>query len=333
MARLSKKKLLAIVERAIHESGWSFLCLPPAGSHPATFQIYRENESHRVRVYIWNLTPGGKNRPVDEWRIQVTGVRHFEAEPAGKTLILGWEASYGVFAGFDLGRHRGEIGSSASIQLRESALRQAGINGFASHNKGNSELAIAFRPDFLASYIDNLDSLHACGQIEGEIDILNRIGEDPQDVDEEEVEREIAEPRRYAVVSTRRALREIDFRKRVLTAYSQRCSMCGIQLRLIDGSHILPVAHPDSTDQTSNGVALCSLHHRAFDRAFVTFDPEFRIHVNGRMARDLRATDHAGGLESFRDDLRPILALPPDRRDRPDIRFVEAANALRCWVF
>ena len=331
MARLAKKQLLNVVEDAIHEGGWYFLRLSPIGSHPARYQIYRGGQSHRVRVHIWNLTPGGQNRPEDEWRIQATGVDRFEPEPDGKTLILGWQNEWGVFAGFDFTRHRAELGYSPSIQIREAALHQAVVDGFAPHNKGNGELAIAFRPDCLAAYVANLESLHECGRAAGEMEMLSRIGQDPDAVDDMEVEEKIAEPRRYAVLSTKRALRETGFRKRVLTAYGQSCAMCGIQLRLLDGAHILPAAHPDSTNGTDNGVALCALHHRAFDRALVTFDFEFRIHVNKNMARELRATEHAGGLEAFKDALRPVLTLPPDRRDRPARRFVEKANELRGW--
>ena len=163
--------------------------------------------------------------------------------------------------------------------------------------------------------------------------MLSRIAQNPEQVDDGEIEEEIAEPRCYAVISTKRALREVDFRKRVLTAYNQRCAMCGVQLRLLEGAHILPAKHPDSTDGTDNGVALCTLHHRAFDRAFVTFDPEFRIHVNQDTVTKLRATDQAGGLDAFMNALRPILALPPDRRDRPVAQFVNMANALRRWNF
>lgn len=332
MARLAKEQLFDVVEDAIHESGWYFLCLSPIGSHPARYQIYRDGQSHRVRVYIWNLTPGGQNRPEDEWRIQATGVDRFEPEPDGKTLILGWQNEWGVFAGFDFARHRARLGTSSSIQLREAALHQTVMDGFAPHDKGSGELAIAFRPDCLAAYIANLESLHECGQAAGEIETLSRIGQDPDAVDDTEVEENIAEPRRYAVLSTKRALRETGFRKRVLTAYGQRCAMCGIQLRLLDGAHILPAAHPDSTDGTDNGVALCALHHRAFDRALVTFDSEFRIHVNENMTHELRKAKHAGGLEAFKDALRPVLTLPPDRRDRPARRFVEAANQLRGWT-
>ena len=332
MARPTKEQLFNVVEDAIHESGWYFLCLSPIGSHPARYQIYRDGQSHKVRVYIWNLTPGGQNRPKDEWRIQATGVDRFEPEPDGKTLILGWQDEWEVFAGFDLARHQGRLGYSPSIQLREAALHQAVMDGFAPHYKGNGELAIAFRPDCLAAYAANLESLHECGQAAGEIETLNRIGQDPDAVDDTEVEENIAESRRYAVLSTKRALRDTGFRKRVLTAYGQSCAMCGIQLRLLDGAHILPAAHPDSTDGTDNGVALCALHHRAFDRALVTFDFNYRIHVNENMANEMRATEHAGGLEMFKNALRPVLTLPPDRRDRPARRFVDAANELRGWL-
>lgn len=332
MARLSKAQLLHVVENAIRESGWNFLYLSPTGTHPAQYHVYRDDQSYRTRVYVWNLTPGGQNRPKDEWRIQVTGIKRFEPESEGKTLILGWWDETGVFAGFDIIRHMGELGSSPSIQLREAALHQAVVNGFAPHNKGNGELAIAFRPDFLASYIENLESLHECGQAAGEIEVLRRIGQSPAAVDDGDIEGNIAQPRRYAVISTKRALREIDFRDRVLTAYGQRCAMCGIQLQLLDGAHILPAAHPESTDGTDNGVALCALHHRAFDRAFVTFGPDFRIHMNREMTEELQATDHANGLDAFEQLLRPILALPPDKKDRPAHQFIEMANRLRGWA-
>ena len=332
MARLTKSQLLNVVENAIRESGWYFLCLPSDGNHPARYQLHRDDQSHKVRVYIWNLTPGGQNRPEDEWRIQVTGVDRFEPEPAGKTLILGWQDEWEVFAGFDLVRHQGNLGYSPSIQLREAALHRAVVDGFALHNKGNGELAIAFRPDCLAAYVANIESLHECGQAAGELEVLSRIGLDPDGVEDAEIENKINdESRRYAVLSTKRALRETGFRKRVLTAYGQSCAMCGLQLRLLDGAHILPAAHPDSTDGTNNGIALCALHHRAFDRALVTFDFGFRIHVNGNMVDGLKVTKHAGGLDAFKNALRPVLALPPDKRDRPARRFVDAANELRGW--
>ena len=331
MAKLSKPQLLHVVENAIRESGWNFLYLPSPGVPHARYQIYRNESSYLVRVYIWNLTHGGRTRAEDEWRIQVTGLNRFEPETDGKTLILGWWDNVGVFAGFDYNQHDGVLGASPSIQLREDALHNAVVDGFAPHNKGNRELAIAFRADFLGTYVENLESLHQCGRVAQEIEVLGQIGKDSEKVKDEKIEQVVAEPRRYAVISTKQALRKINFRARVLTAYGHRCAMCGVQLRLLDAAHILPVKFPSSTDGTDNGVALCVLHHRAYDRAFVTFDPDYRVRVNEVMAKELKVEDHGGGLDRFKQILRPILILPPDKKDRPAEPFVKDANKLRGW--
>ena len=107
--------------------------------------------------------------------------------------------------------------------------------------------------------------------------------------------------------------------------------MCGIQLRLLDAAHILPAAHTKSTDGTDNGVALCALHHRAYDGALVTFDAAFRTHVNYAMAQVLEEEGHDGGMPEFRRMLRTRLALPPNSRDHPARHFVDKANELRGW--
>jgi putative restriction endonuclease len=53
--------------------------------------------------------------------------------------------------------------------------------------------------------------------------------------------------------------------------------------------------------------------------------------VNRQAVRSLKATHRARGLDAFKRALRPMLDLPPDRRDRPARRFVEMANQLRGW--
>ncbi len=332
MPILNKRQLFHVFESSVRDCGWNLLYLQAKPEHPAQYQLYRDDQSFRVRVYIWNLTPGGKNRPEDEWRIQVTGLEQFEAEPNGKTLIMGWQSDMGLFVGFDFAHHNGQLGASPSIQIREAALDLAAVHGFSPHNKGNGELAIAFKPGFLMSYIENLESLHACGESDAEIDLLEKIGEEPAAVDDSEIQNEVGEERQYAVFSAKRALRKHDFRTRVLTAYDSQCAMCGIQLDLLDAAHILPVAHAESTDETDNGIALCALHHRAYDRAFVTFDPNFEIKVNDRAAKELEEMGHAGGLEEFVGGLQGNLILPSENDNRPSKKFIETANAFRGWA-
>lgn len=340
MARLTKSQLFGVFENAVLESGWSFLHLSDAGVHPARYQVYQDGAGPKVRVYIWNMTHGGgEARPVNEYRIQITGIAPAEGAPqqflpeiGGKTLILGYWHDVGVFVGFDFTRHSGLLGASPSMQIGEEALNAANRKGFAAHSKGNGELAIAFRPDFMAAYIANLEALHETGVSPREVEILDEIGEEPNDVTDEEINSSVAQERQYAVVSTKRALRDLKFRGRVLTAYSHQCAICCVQLRLLDAAHILPVAHPDSTDQTSNGIALCALHHRAYDRGFLTFDSNYRVHLNVPMVADIKASGHDGGLDKFANALRPLIALPADRRDHPDPAFIKASNYMRGWV-
>jgi putative restriction endonuclease len=331
MARLPKNALLREFEDAVRVSGWSLLYRSKSGVHPAYYTVWRDEERYRVKVYIWNITPGGRASLPNEYRIQVTGVEKFETESNTRTLALGWWDEVGVFAGWDVRQHAGMLGSSPSLQINEVALQKALLSGFAPSIKTSGETAIALRPDFMGTYVQHLETLHDSGKIPKEFKVLSDISDAPEKVDEDEIESEVASPRKKALISTWKNLRANDFSLRVLTAYSNRCAMCGVQLRLIDGAHILPVEEPGSTDDTNNGVALCALHHRAYDRSLVTFDQRFKVHVNQPMVKTLKSADRAAGLSKFTTALRSIILTPPDKKDRPKSKFVEKANTLRGW--
>lgn len=332
MARLTRKAdLLARFEEAVRLSGYSLLYLSSTGEYPAIYRVYRDRWSKTVRVYIWNISHGGgSKRSATEYRIQITGVDHFYVSTQDQTLILGWWEDVGAFAGWDVRQHLGSLGSSPSMQVGEGALRSALLTGFAPYVKSNGETAIAFRPDFIGTYIEHIQDLHDSGSIPAEAAILATLAADPEDVDNDEINK-IPAKRKYAITETKRALRALDFTRRVLTAYGHSCAMCGVQLRLVDGAHILPVAHVDSTDQTANGVALCALHHRSYDRGLVTFDADYSIIINKSRFQELIDSDRGKGGKAFRSSLRPVLAVPPDKKDRPAAKFVEKANMLRGW--
>ncbi len=143
MARHKKYDLLEILVQAIHDSNWNVLYVSSIHQHPFLLRVYKDERSYLLRIYIWHLTHGGGfRRPIDEFRIQITGIKGFDSFPDEKTLILGWWNKGEVFAGFDYSKHRGLLGASPSIQIREEALRKAYINGMASHNKGNKEIEL-----------------------------------------------------------------------------------------------------------------------------------------------------------------------------------------------
>lgn len=68
------------------------------------------------------------------------------------------------------------------------------------------------------------------------------------------------------------------FRERVLRAYEYRCCVCGFDLRIGNISAGLEAAHiqwftADGPDVESNGMAMCSLHHKIFDLGAFTVEP------------------------------------------------------------
>lgn len=329
-SRYRKFDLLDLIIQGIRDDGWNIIYLSDPKYHPFRLKIYRGDESHNIRIYVWNLTHGGgAQRPVDEYRIQITGVEHFEQEPNGKTIILGWWSEGGVFAGFDFNKHNGALGFSPSIQIREPALRKAHIKGVAPWEKDNQEIAIAFRPDFIVEYIRNLESLHSFGESEQDLGVLEDSIETPDIVNDAEISG-VAVERQTAVFNVKKKIRDNSFKSRVLTSYSNHCAFCGIQLKLIDAAHIVPVQH-DGTDETSNGISLCALHHRAFDRNLITFNSDYQILTSEENFDKLREIGLDGGAEKFVNDLRAVILLPPTISDRPHVEYVNLANEIRGW--
>lgn len=325
-----KYDLLDIIIQAIRDDGWNAIYLSEPKFHPFRLKIYQGDESYNIRIYIWNLTHGGgPARPVDEYRIQITGVNQFEREIGGKTLILGWWKEGEVFAGFDYNKHIGSLGFSPSIQIREEALRKAHINGIAPWTKDNQEIAIAFRPDFFVEYLRNLESLHSFGESGYDMEVLSELTNDPNTVNDIQIST-VNEERQVAITNVRKKIRDISFKSRVLTSYSNRCAFCSIQLKLIEAAHIIPVQH-NGTDETSNGVALCVLHHRAYDRSLVTFNSSYQIAYNEKEFDKLKEIGLDGGADRFVRDLRAVINLPPAINDRPHVEYIQLANNLRGW--
>jgi putative restriction endonuclease len=82
--------------------------------------------------------------------------------------------------------------------------------------------------------------------------------------------------------------RDPSFRPAVLAAYSRRCAVCGLDLRIDDITIGLEAAHikwyvAGGPNEISNGLALCTLHHKLFDLGAYTLDRELRILVSERV--------------------------------------------------
>ncbi|MBF2761123.1 MAG: HNH endonuclease [Ectothiorhodospiraceae bacterium AqS1] len=139
-------------------------------------------------------------------------------------------------------------------------------------------------------------------------DILARVGLDDA-LDEADLREDIVKRRR----------RDPRFKEEVLIAYGYRCAVCDYNIRLgntalgIEAAHIRWHAY-QGPDRVDNGLALCTIHHKALDHGAIGIDEGMRVmvsdHVNGdRESCDLHFHRFRGKEIHlpYREDERPHL--------------------------
>ena len=313
---------------AVEQSGWTAALTSASRRNPKRFVVWDENDRRfSFWAYIWTLTPGGRPQLRTEYRIQITGVESpLELNPAGRTVILGYEPNLGMFAGFDLSRHKTFTAGSPSVQVDIECIREAVTSGIAFNRKANDEIAVGIRPDLLVNYIENAEELHGSGSMP---EIYEGIERAAKTASEEEAARELGETFRRRVVSTvSRVARLGNFRKEVLAAYEKRCAVTGLQLDVVQAAHILPVVAPKSVDSVRNGIALSPTYHIAYDKGLIYLDREHRMRLNEQRVAELRTVNLVGGLDDFEAPLGRII-LPVDDMQWPEQAFIDEANRFR----
>ncbi len=121
--------------------------------------------------------------------------------------------------------------------------------------------------------------------------------------------------RRYAVRETKVRVHQAQFRRRVLPAYREQCAVCRLkEVRLLDAAHIVGDAEHGGEATVSNGLSLCTIHHRAFDQDLVGISPDYTVHV----ARKLREDEDGPMLELLKGFHAQPIVLPARRAWRPD---------------
>lgn len=128
---------------------------------------------------------------------------------------------------------------------------------------------------------------------------------------------DMAEPRRAYVTATfRRRLHQVAFRERVIRAYQERCALCRLRHHeLLDAAHITPDRDPEGEPVVSNGLALCKLHHAAFDGFFFAVRPDYVIEVRPSVLAETDGPMLIVGLQQIHGQR---IHLPSRQIDRPD---------------
>ncbi|MBM6607478.1 HNH endonuclease [Enterobacteriaceae bacterium RIT814] len=137
----------------------------------------------------------------------------------------------------------------------------------------------------------------------------------------ESIQEEIADEMGFDIQQIRK-VRDPLFRQQVLRAYNYQCAICGFNLRHdnvpvgLEAAHIKWKQHGGPCE-IPNGLALCAIHHKAFDKGSIGLDENMRVlvsaAVNGGEVVERLFWDFSG---------KPI-ALPGVKGNYPREGFVE----------
>ncbi len=127
--------------------------------------------------------------------------------------------------------------------------------------------------------------------------------------------------RAYITATVRQRVHQRAFRERVLCAYRDQCALCRLRHEeLLDAAHIIPDGEPDGEPIVPNGLALCKLHHAAFDRQFLGIRPDYVVEVR----RDiLEESDGPMLLHGLKEMHQLRLHVPRRATDRPSETLLE----------
>ena len=106
------------------------------------------------------------------------------------------------------------------------------------------------------------------------------------------------------------------FRSAVLQSYERRCAVCRLPFaELLDAAHIRPDSEGGEA-RVSNGLALCKIHHGAFDTNLIGISPDYVVHVKESVLETFDGPTLQHSMkEMHKERLRQI---PRQRSQRPD---------------
>src|SRR5207244_2527890 len=126
--------------------------------------------------------------------------------------------------------------------------------------------------------------------------------------------------RRYADVVVRARLHQPVFRARVLHAYGSQCALCRLRHpELLDAAHIKEDAD-GGEPVIPNGLAMCAIHHRAFDAHVLGVRPDYKVEIRSDVLREHDGPTLQHALQGLHGE---VIMLPSRRAERPNRDLLE----------
>jgi len=122
--------------------------------------------------------------------------------------------------------------------------------------------------------------------------------------------------RRWAETVTYRRVHQPAFRAMVLRAYETQCTICNFRhAELLDAAHIVGDREERGEAIVTNGMAMCKIHHAAYDSNFLGVSPDFEIRIDSDLLHEVDGPMLRYGLQEMHGK---HLILPKRASDRPD---------------
>ena len=104
----------------------------------------------------------------------------------------------------------------------------------------------------------------------------------------------------YATAVVKRRLHQHRFRELVVAAYRERCAVCHLgHVELLDAAHILEDRDERGKPEVPNGLALCGVHHGAYDANIMGIDPDRKIHIRADILEEVDGPMLRHGLQQM----------------------------------
>lgn len=109
------------------------------------------------------------------------------------------------------------------------------------------------------------------------------------------------ERRKYITREVKHRIHQSGFRARIMRAYKETCAFCRLKhANLLDAAHIVPDSE-NGSNEVQNGMALCKIHHAAFDQHVLGVDPDYKIHVRDDILKEIDGPMLKHGLQELND--------------------------------
>ncbi|MBW4032656.1 MAG: restriction endonuclease [Acidobacteria bacterium] len=121
--------------------------------------------------------------------------------------------------------------------------------------------------------------------------------------------------KRYVAQIVQRRVHQPVFRARVILAYSRTCAVCRLNHpELLDAAHIIADRDSGGIAHVTNGLALCKIHHAAFDNRILGISPDYIVHIDGGVLKEIDGPMLKHGIQEMEGI---SLTLPPKPADWP----------------